>query len=106
MKGSDPAIKAKALERYAEGLPPAAIADRLGVRVETVRKWARAAGLPRQPRTLYPPELYAQLYNRDRLSIRQIAERLSVSVPTVCGGLKAAGVEMRPRGCGRVDGAP
>jgi transposase len=85
----------------ADGLSTRQLAALYGVGASTVRRWLRAAGIPRRPpsQNLAPShEELCRLYQTEGLSTTQIGERYGVSQKTAHRWLRAGGIALRPPG--------
>jgi DNA-binding transcriptional ArsR family regulator len=98
-----PPTAAELRRRYvADRLTSGQLGARYGVSATTVRRWLKAAGIPRRVpgRHSRAPdrEELCRLYQDQRLSTTQIGLRYGVGQTTAHNWLRAAGIPLRPQG--------
>jgi Transposase. len=78
------------------------IAKKYGVWINTVFGWLREAGVPRRIAARQPfkadPEHLKDLYNRQKLSLKEIGKQFGVDEMTVLRFFRRHGIPRRPRG--------
>lgn len=102
----DQAIRDEALTRYSSGVPSGKVCADLGIHRDTLRKWARTAGLEVQvpvskfTRSEKTRAEALRLYvERPDLKLDQIGRVVGVHFQTVRRWVNAAGLPRRGRGC-------